>query len=294
MIEKVLIVGCGDIGERVARLCADSGASVTGVVRREEHAAELRAKGIHAITVNLDDRSTLADIPTTGALVYYFAPPQGGGSVDVRVRNFLASIPRGAEPRKIIYISTSGVYGDCGGNVVTEDTPVNPQTTRAKRRYDAECSFRKWGEENGVAVVILRVTGIYGPGRLPFMQLSSGLAVLREEEAPYTNRIHAEDLAAVCFAAGVKGHSGDIFNVTDGQTSTMTHYFNMAADALGLPRPRQITMEEARQVMPPLMLSYFSESRRMDNRRMLEKLGVKLKYPTLEEGLRASVPEKEE
>jgi nucleoside-diphosphate-sugar epimerase len=185
----------------------------------------------------------------------------------------------------VIYMSTSGVYGDCGDAVVTEETPAIPQTARGKRRLDAESVFREWGAEKKVPVVILRVTGIYGPGRLPVSQLTSGQPVLDERIASLTNRIHADDLTRVCLAAAERGDDGDIFNVSDGHPGTMTEYFNAAADFLGLPRPRQVSWEEARQVMSPLMLSYVSESRRMDNRKMREKLGIKLLYPTLAEGI---------
>lgn len=291
-MNNVVIVGCGDIGERVAVKAIAEGAAIHALVRREDRAKELRRLGFDAEVANLDLPASLPIFPTRGAVLYYFAPPPGGGVNDPRVRNFLSTIAPGAEPSKIIYISTSGVYGNCRGEIVTEETPVNPETTRAKRRYAAECAFREWGAERGVPVVVLRVTGIYGPGRLPYTQLQNGLPVLREEEAPFTNRIHAEDLAEICIAAAERGDDGDIFNITDGETSTMTHYFTMVADALGLPRPQQITMEEAKQVMPPLMLSYFSESRKMDNTKILTKLGVRLKYPTLQEGLAASVPPK--
>lgn len=288
-MERVFIVGCGDIGKRVARLAMAEGAAVTALVRSEENAARLNALGIATVEGHLDDPESLEGLPTRGAVLFYFAPPTGGGNVESRVRAFCTSMRPGDEPAKVVYLSTSGVYGDCGDMAVTEDTPVNPQTARAKRRYDAETVFRAWGAERGVPVVILRVTGIYGPGRLPIQQLTAGQPVLLESEASFTNRIHSEDLARVCMAAAQRGEDGDLFNVSDGNPGTMTEYFNACADALGLPRPRQVTMEEAKMVMTPLMLSYVTESRRMDNGKMLRKLGVKLLYPTLQEGLKASV-----
>ncbi len=288
--DKILIIGCGDIGKRVARLALADNASVHGLVRSAEHAAELEKLGIRPIIGNLDDPATLQDLPTAGTVVFYFAPPPGGGIFDPRIRNFCSRIPAGEKPRKLIYMSTSGVYGDSGGKPVTEDTPPNPQTARGKRRLDAETAFREWGKKNNVPVVILRVTGIYGPGRFPVSQLAGGQPVLLEELAPLTNRIHQDDLARVCLAAAAKGEDGDIFNVSDGHPTTMTHYFNAVADLLGCPRPPRVSLEEARTVMSPLMLSYMSESRRMDNGKMLRKLGIDLLYPDLEAGLRASVP----
>jgi len=144
----------------------------------------------------------------------------------------------------------------------------------------------EWGRSCQVPVVILRVTGIYGPGRLPLARIQQGHPVLREEESPPTNRIHADDLAAVCLAAAEKAGDGDIFNVSDGQPGTMTQYFNAVADLLGLPRPEQVSMAEAKQVMNPMMLSYLQETRRMSNDKMLRRLGVVLQYPDLASGLK--------
>ena len=288
-MEQVFIVGCGDIGKKAARLALAEGRTVTALVRSEERAVRLQELGIGTVEGDLDDPESLAGLPVRGTVVLYLAPPPGGGITEPRVRAFCAAIKPGEEPAKVVYLSTSGVYGDCGNVTVTEETPANPQTARAKRRYDAEVAFRAWGQERGVPVVILRVTGIYGPGRLPLQQLTSGQPVLLESEASFTNRIHSEDLGRVCIAAAERGEDGDIFNVSDGTPGTMTEYFNACADALGLPRPRQVTMDEARKVMSPLMLSYVTESRRMDSARMQEKLGITLLYPTLQEGLKASV-----
>lgn len=290
-MQNVFIVGCGDIGRRVAKLASEKGSKVTGLVRSEESAARLKELGITPFIASLDDRHSLVDMPTKGAIVFYFAPPPGGGSLEPRVRNFCAAVKESEKPAKLIYISTSGVYGDTGGETVTEETPVNPQTSRAKRRRDAETVLTNWGKELGVPVIILRVTGIYGPGRLPINKLMEGQPVLRQEEASFTNRIHADDLAQVCIAAAEKGDAGDIFNVSDGHPTTMTEYFNAVADAAGLPRPRQVNWEEAKKEMAPLMLSYFQESRRMDNTKMLKKLGVTLRYPDLQAGLKVSMRE---
>ncbi len=286
--DLILIIGCGDIGRRVARLVRERGGEVAALVRSPEQSRELEKLGIRTFPGDLDEGSPIAGLPTRDAVVFYFVPPPGGGLLDTRVRVFLASIEPGEEPRKIVYISTSGVYGDRGGALVTEETPPAPQTTRARRRLDAETILRGWGEARRVPVVVLRVTGIYGPGRLPLDKLHQGHPVLREEEAPLTNRIHADDLAAVCVAAGEKGEAGEIFNVSDGQPSTMTAYFDAVADACGLPRPPRVSLEEAKKVMTPLMLSYVTESRRLDNARMLRRLGVRLRYPDLQSGLRAS------
>jgi len=161
-----------------------------------------------------------------------------------------------------------------------------------KRRLDAEAAFRAYGATNNVPIIILRVSGIYGPGRLPLMQISQSQPLLREEESGPSNRIQADDLARICWAAAEQGRDGDIFNVSDGHPSSMTTYFNACADALGYPRQPQVSVEEARQVMSPLMFSYVSDSRVIDNSRMLERLGVQLQYPTIAEGLPVSVDKK--
>lgn len=292
IVKQVFIIGCGDIGRRVAKLAMAEGAAVSALVRSIEKEESLRQLGIRPVPGNLDDPASFQHLPTRHAVVFYFAPPPGGGLTDPRMRAFCSTITSGNQPARVIYISTSGVYGDCGDALVTEETPVNPRTTRARRRLDAETVLREWGKRQNVPIIVLRVTGIYGPGRLPLQHLASGQPVLNEQEAPFTNRVHADDLARVCMAAAAKGEAGDIFNVSDGQPGTMSEYFNAVADALGQPRPRQVTMAEARQVMSPLMLSYVSESRRMDNRKMLEKLGITLLYPTLEAGLKAILAER--
>lgn len=281
MMDHLFIVGCGAIGRRIVPQAQAQGMSVCTLNRKGAV-----PEGTRHVIGDLDDVSTLKGLPTRGGGVIYLAPPTGGGVEETRVRNFCASIAAGEEPQKVVYLSTSAVYGDCGGEVVTEDTPTNPQASRGKRRLHGERLFAAWGREHGVAVVILRVGAIYALDRLPVNQLKSGQPVLREEEALPSNRIHADDLSRICLAALERGKDGDIFNVSDGSPSTMTGYFNAAADRLGLPRPAQVSWEEARRVMTPLMISYFSEARVLDNRRMLEQLGVTLRYPDLEAGLR--------
>jgi nucleoside-diphosphate-sugar epimerase len=286
ILNDVLILGCGDIGVRVARLIHARGGSVTAVSRSHGSEVRLEEFGLKVVPGDLDDSSALGALETTGKLVFYLAPPPGGGPFDSRMRNFCEAIGKDRAPAKVVYVSTSGVYGDCGGDWVTEETPINPQTSRAQRRADAEATLREWGKVHDVPVVVLRVTGIYGPGRLPLARVRQGHPILREEESPPTNRIHADDLAAVCVKAAERAVDGDIFNVSDGQPGTMTQYFNAVSDLLGLPRLPQIGMQEAKQVMNPMMLSYLTETRRMDNRKLLEQLDVTLKYPDLESGLK--------
>lgn len=278
----VFIAGCGDIGRRVAALHRARGDGVSALTRTAASASNLTAPGVTPLAGDLDHAHSLGRLPLRGAQIYYFVPPPEADGNDPRIARFLASMD--AAPAKLVYISTSGVYGDHRGGWVTEDTPPNPQTARARARLAAENILLDWGRRARVPVVILRVGGIYGPGRLPIERIRRAEPVVRREEAPYTNRIHADDLAGVCVAAMEYG-SG-IYNVCDGEHGAMTDYFNAVADALGLPRPPQISLAEAQARLSPGMVSYLNESRRMDNRRMREELGVTLLYPTLEQGLK--------
>lgn len=236
---------------------------------------------------DLDRPLSLAGLPVADAIVFYLAPPPDTGSGDPRMRTFLGTLRPDGPPARIVYISTSGVYGDRQGAWVSEDTPPAPTTDRARRRLDAETALLDWHRSSGVPVVILRVGGIYGPGRLPLERLRRGEPVVREEEAPYTNRIHADDLAYVCILAAQRGRPGAIYNVSDGKPTTMTDYFKKVADKYGLPRPPQISLAEARTRLSPAMLSYIEESRRLDTRRLREELGVELRYSNLAAGLAA-------
>jgi nucleoside-diphosphate-sugar epimerase len=286
-MESVLIVGCGHIGQRVAVLLRARDQRVTGVVRSPASVRELHALGLDALSLDLD-----ADAPHITGLwgyggVCYFAPPPFTGTQDTRLRGFLEALDESSLPRRIVYISTSAVYGDCHGHWITEEQPVRPTTERGVRRLDAERRLQAWAAQHGVEWVVLRVPGIYGPGKLPLERLRAGLPVLREVDAPYTNRIHADDLAAICVAALDSEHHDTAYNVSDGHPSTMTDYFYRVADAAGLPRPPVVSREEAQQVLSEGMLSFLQDSRRMDNRKLLRELAVTLRFPDLEVGLRS-------
>jgi len=288
-MKRMFIAGCGYIGRRVAWLAREAGWEVTCLVRSADHGGELVEEGFKTVVCTLDDPAGLSCLDVTGSVLLYSVPPPGGGILDSRARNFCIALSAAAAPAKIIYLSATSVYSETTGGVVTEAVPAAPASAMGKRRLDAEEAFREYGASHRAEVVILRVSGIYGPGRLPLMQISQGQPLLREEEAGPSNRIHADDLAAICLAAAQRGADGAIFNVSDGHPSSMTTYFNAVADALGLARQLQVTREEARRVMSPLMFSYVSESRVVDNTLMLEKLGITLRYPTLAEGLNASI-----
>jgi nucleoside-diphosphate-sugar epimerase len=284
-LDNILIIGCGDIGRRVAERLRRRGAFVTALSRGGMSAETLSARGLHVLIGDLDHPSSLPNLPARGGLLFYFAPPPAQGRDDPRLRALLDHL--GNElPRRIVYISTSAVYGDRGGAWVAEGAPPMPRNDRARRRLAAEEELRRWSSHRHRPVAILRVGGIYGRGRLPVDRIRRGEPVLRESDCGYTNRIHAEDLAVVCIAAGERGDG--IYNVSDGRPGTLTDYFNRVADLYGLPRPPQITLGEARTRLSAEMLSYLGESRRLDNGRMLRELGVSLRYPDLREGLRAA------
>ncbi len=286
---NVIILGCGYLGRHVAALEQTAGNPVLGVVRSETSAATLEAADIAATRADLDDPTTLAGLPLAGTTIYYFAPPPPRGTTDPRMAAFVAALDPAAPPARVVLVSTTGVYGNCEGAWIDEDSPVQPQVDRARRRADAEDTLRVWGRKHDVPVVVLRVPGIYGPGRLPEQRLREGRPVLREDESPYSNRIHILDLARACFAAARRGNADAVYNATDGHPTTMTDYFNRVADALGLPRPPQLSRVEAQAQLSAGMLSYLDESKRIDNRRMREELGVEPEFPDLTRGLAACV-----
>ena len=284
--KHVLIIGCGDIGLRVAKMWKNTGKTVFALARSEDSIDVFRQQHLHACQADLDDTQTLKSLPTRHALLYYFAPPPAKGQVDTRMENFLASIDKENLPTHLVYISTSGVYGNQDGRLINEDTPVNPSVDRARRRYHAEQQLHSWSQQTGVAVTILRVGGIYGPGRLPLQRIKDQVPMLHEELSPQTNRIHADDLAQVCVAAASQKAEGEIYNVSDGTNSNMTEYFNTIADQFDLPRPPLVDWEEAEKTISSGMLSYLKESRRLDNSKMINELEIELKYPVLKDGLK--------
>jgi len=218
--------------------------------------------------------------------VLHCAPPPATGTADTRTRNLLSALAKGGIlPARVVYVSTSGVYGDCGGARVDESRAVHPQTERARRRVDAERQLALWCSERGVTLVILRAPGIYAAERLPLERLRLGTPVLREEDDVYTNHIHAEDLAGIVARALEDAAPGGIYNASDDSEIRMGDWFDLVAGRAGLPRPPRIARSEAQGRVAPELLSFMSESRRLANRRMKEGLGVRLRYRTVFEGV---------
>ncbi len=286
MQENFFIVGCGYVGQRLARQALAQGVAVSALSRSAENQAHLRELGLLVWAGDLDRPASLPDFPLHKSLLYYFAPPPDSGVADPRSQNFIQHIQTHNLPRKVVLISTTSVYGDCQGAWITEIQPLNPQAERAKRRVDAEQRWQAWAQHTSVPLVILRVPGIYGPGRLPRHRLEQGLPVLAESDSPYSNRIHVEDLVQACLAAGKATQpEASLYHLSDGNPTTMTDYFNQVADSLGLPRPPCISATQASTALSAEMRSYLAESKRLDTRKMREELGVTPRYPDLHSGL---------
>lgn len=290
-MENLLVIGCGDIARRALPQLLRR-YRVAALVRSREPA--LVASGVELIEGDLDDAGSLASLAGRAERIAHLAPPAGSGSVDIRTRNLIAALaPRGRGamlPQRLVYLSTSGVYGDCAGEWVEETRQPKPQTERARRRLDAEQALGEWGERNKVEIVILRVPGIYASDRLPLDRLVRGTPALAAAEDVYTNHIHADDLAAIVVAALEVKQARGIYNVSDDSSMKMGEFFDLVADRVGLKRPPRVSRNEAERRVPKEMLSFMSESRRLVNQRMKTELGVRLRYPTVADGVPMTVP----
>ena len=218
----------------------------------------------------------------------HLAPPPLQGATDPRTRHLLNALALRGRARRIVYASTSGVYGDCGGDRFDETRAVHPTTDRARRRVDAEAQLRWYGRAHGARVAILRIPGIYATDREgghPRERLLRGTAVLRAEDDVHTNHIHADDLARACVAALTRALPLRVVHASDDTDLKMGDYFDLAADLCGLPRPPRITRSEAAERLSPMLMSFMSESRRLDNHRLKRELRLRLRYPTVRDGL---------
>jgi len=286
----LLIVGCGDIGLRVAGLLRGRW-RLLALTSSPARCAALRAAGIVPLVGNLDAPASLARLAGLADAVMHLAPPPAHGAADTRTANLLAALARKRRVRCIVYASTSGVYGDCEGALFDETRAVNPATDRARRRVDAETRLRVFGRSAGVTVTLLRIPGIYAldrDGGDPRVRLARGAPVLAAGDDVYTNHIHADDLARACVAALHRGLAQRAVNACDDTELRMGDYFDLAADLFSLPRPGRVSFAEARAQLSPMQLSFMSESRRLVNRRLKRELRLVLRHPTVAEGLRAS------
>ena len=279
-----IVIGTGYVGRRV--LAAMPAGDAIGLSRSPLDAAQPMHR------YDLDAGGQLpVDLPDEYAVLYTVAPA-ATSEYDVRLERLLAEL--NAPPQRFVYISTTGVYGDRRGALVNEESELNPMTTRARRRVAAERALQSWGNVKGVRICILRVPGIYGPGRLGTDRIRDGSPVIRESEANPGNRIHADDLAACCLAALDNAEADGIFNVGDGDSRSSTWFAQEVARQAGFEPPPEISWEEARESFSRQRLSFLSESRRIDTRRMREALGIMPRYANAEDGIRASLAEQEE
>lgn len=283
-MKRLLIIGCGDIALRAIPMLVRR-YRVYALVRDPAHRGKLRALGVTPVIGDLDDCASLARIAGLAHAVLHFAPPATGDG-DTRTRNLLAVLSRGILPERLVYISTSGVYGDCGGARVSETRPPRPQGPRAQRRLDAERQIRTWAKHNKIGAAILRVPGIYAADRLPLERIRQGTPAIVAEEDGYTNHIHAADLAHIAIAALRFAKPNRVYHASDDSGMKMGDYFDAVADASGLSRVPRISRAEAQRVLPESLLSFMNESRRLTNERMKHELKVTLRYPTVADGLR--------
>jgi len=286
----VLIIGCGDVGLRAVKALG-RGPRVLALSSSPDRLDRLRAARVVPLRGNLDDPDSLARLAGLATHVLHLAPPPSTEVHDPRTRALVRALARRSPPRALVYISTSGVYGDCGGAWVSETRPLAPATPRARRRADAEAQLRRWGRR-GVRVSLLRVPGIYGGNRADGgarTRLLRRQPLPQEPDDPYVNRIHADDLARACVLALWRACPQRVYNVCDHSHLRLGEYFDLAADLLGLARLPRISLARAKRELTPEFLSFLTESRRLVARRIQEELGLKLDYPTARESLRAEL-----
>lgn len=289
MTPRLLIIGCGDVGLRVLKLLAGRW-RVYALTSSPARSAALRAAGAVPLIGNLDDPATLSRLAGLADLVLHLAPPQTQGATDTRTQHLLAALGRRA-PEALVYASTTGVYGDCGGAFIDETRGPNPATDRARRRVDAEAQLRTFARRHGTRVSLLRIPGIYALDRSggdPRERLRRGAPLLAAEDDVFTNHIHADDLARACVLALHRGLPQRAINASDDSELRMGEYFDLAADLYGLPRPPRLSREQAAERLSPMQMSFMNESRRLSNGRLKEELRLVLRYPTVASGLRAS------
>jgi len=285
----LLIVGCGDVGMRVLQLLRGHW-RILALTSNPARCAELRAAGAVPLLGNLDLAPTLARLAGLADAVLHLAPPPSGGATDTRTAHLLQALARKGRVRRVVYASTSGVYGDCAGARFDETRSVAPTTARARRRVDAEMRVRHHGRAFGVRVSVLRIPGIYAADRIggdPRERVARGTPVLAGDEDVYTNHIHADDLARACVAALRRGAPQRLYHASDDTDMKMGDYFDLVADLAALPRPPRISRDESAARLSAAQMSFLSESRRLENRRLKRELRLRLRYPTVRDGLAA-------
>ncbi|HRA77517.1 MAG TPA: NAD-dependent epimerase/dehydratase family protein [Burkholderiaceae bacterium] len=289
---RLLVVGCGDVGMRLLEQLAPKlrdAIDVVAVTRRPEQQVAARALGARAIAADLDDRRTLRRLAPFASRVVDLAPPPATGRDDPRSARLIAACGtalirrrRTGPPPRWVYVSTTGVYGDCAGAAFDETRPVAPASARAIRRVAAERRLRALTARGAARVSILRAPGIYAQDRLPVDRLRRGTPALVDADDVYTNHIHADDLARATWLALFRGRPGRVYHAVDDSDLKMGAYFDKVADVLGLPRPPRLPRDAVAAQVSPAMLSFMSESRRLANRRLKRELRCRLRWPTVD------------
>ena len=274
---RLLIVGCGDVGMRLIPLLR-SRFRVFALTSQSERLSELRSAGVIPILGNLDSPQSLYRLKGLSDIVVHLAPPPMQGSLDQRTRNLVAILPRHG---RLVYVSTTGVYGDCKGATFDETRPVAPVNARAERRVDAERVLRRWARHHEGKLSILRVPGIYAADRLPLERLRQGTPALLDSDDVYTNHIHADDLAQIIALALFRAQPLRVYHTVDDSALKMGDYFDQVATAFKLPLPPRVPRAELSKQVSPMLLSFMSESRRLSNERMKTELGVRLRWPAV-------------
>jgi len=288
-MRRLLIIGCGDVLRRTLPQLVQRW-HVLALVRHRD--PQLAALGITQITGDLDRPDTLKRLSGISDAVIHSAPPPALGTADTRTRNLIACLQRGKSlPRQLVYISTSGIYGDCEGARINETRVPAAKSARALRRVDAERRLRQFGRHGQCCVSILRAPGIYAADRLPLERLRKGLPLIIPAEDSHTNHIHALDLGRACVAALARGRPNRAYNVNDDSALAMGEWFDMLADAFAMPRAPRLPREEVCRLVPPMQWSFMRESRRLDNTRMKCELRVRLRYPSVSTGIHADASE---
>lgn len=288
-MQKILIIGSGDVARRILPHLAGR-YRVFALLRNAARAKDWRADGVQPLIADLDERCSLDRIAGLADVVLHLAPPPNQGLVDLRTKHLLAALGKGKSlPRRLIYVSTTGVYGDCGGALIDETRRLNAESPRAARRIDAEQTLRAWGRRNGVKVSILRAPGIYAADRLPLERLEKGLPALLAADDVFTNHIHAEDLAAACVAAIRHGAANRAYNAVDDSDLKMADYFDQVADAFACPRAPRLSRTAAAALLSPMQMSFMRESRRIANRRIKQELKLRLAFPSVSDGIADAV-----
>jgi nucleoside-diphosphate-sugar epimerase len=285
---RLLILGCGDVGMRLLALLKQR-FRIFAVTSQPQRVAVLRAAGAVPVVADLDQPHTLARLARLADYVVHLAPPRSEGDQDPRTRHLAAILP---DKCRLVYISTTGVYGDCQGAYFDETRAVSPQNARARRRVAAEQVLRSWARRRQGGLAILRVPGIYAADRLPLERLQKGTPALIDSDDVYTNHIHADDLARLAMLALFRACPLRTYHAVDDSEMKMAEYFDVVADAFGLPHPPRLPRAELAAAVSPMLLSFMSESRRLSNARIKGELGMRLRYPQVQDGLRQAVREK--